>query len=263
LIEELRILFIGDIVGRVGREVVGSILPKLKEEYKHDFILANAENASGGFGLTKKIANQLFSQGVNLLTSGNHIWSRKEIYGVLEEEERILRPLNYPKGVPGRGAVIVKVNEVLLGIINLAGRVFLKSVDCPFKVAKDEIREMRKKTKNIIVDIHCEATSEKVAMGWYLDGKVSAVIGTHTHVQTADERILPKGTAYITDVGMTGPIDSVIGVKKDSIIKRFITQIPVRLEVAKGKGKLDGVLIDIDPTSGFAKRIKRIQVEME
>ncbi|MDI6704321.1 MAG: TIGR00282 family metallophosphoesterase [bacterium] len=260
----MKVLVIGDVVGRTGREVVSKVLHRIRQEKEIDFVIANSENAAGGFGLTPKIANQLFDLEIDLLTTGNHIWNRKEIYNIIDEEERILRPLNYPPGVPGRGSVIVEVKDgTLLGVINLAGRVFVQELDCPFRAVKQELKKIKKKTRNILVDIHGEATSEKVALGWFLDGEVSAVIGTHTHVQTSDERILPEGTAYITDVGMTGPRNSVIGIKKDIIIKRFLTQIPIRLDVAKDKGQFQGVVVEIDTTTGCAKGVERIKLDLE
>lgn len=257
--EYLHILMIGDVVGRTGREVIKNILSQIKREFPIDLIIANAENAAGGFGLTPKVAEELFSFGIDVLTSGNHIWRKKEVFQLLEENERVLRPFNYPQGAPGRGSVVVNVNEIKVGVINLCGRVFVQELECPFKAAKQAIREIKRFTPCIIVDMHAEVTSEKVAMGWFLDGEVSAVLGTHTHIQTADERILPKGTAYITDVGMTGPRDSVIGMKKELALRRFISQIPVRLEVAKGVGQFCAIWLKVDKKSGCAKDILRIQ----
>jgi len=258
----LKILHIGDIVGKRGRQIIKELVPKIKQEYQIDFCIANGENAAGGFGLTQKTAKEIFSAGIDSITSGNHIWDKKEVYQIIEDEN-ILRPLNYPPGVPGRGYNFYKVKNDILAVINLSGRVFVDELDCPFRAVISEINKIKEKTKNIIVDMHAEATSEKIAMGWYLDGKVSAVIGTHTHVQTADERILPEGTAYITDVGMTGARDSVIGVKKEIIIKRFLTQIPLRFEVAKGIGQICAVVVEIDSDTGKAKSIIRIQQILE
>jgi hypothetical protein len=259
----LNILFIGDVVGKVGREAVSKLLPDLVNRYSIDFVIANAENAAGGFGLTAKVATQLFQAGIDVLTSGNHIWNKREIIELLSTEERILRPINYPPQAPGRGSIVLfGKKDVLVGVINASGRVFMEALDCPFRSLQNELRNLKEKAKIIIVDIHAEATSEKVAVGVYLDGKVSAVIGTHTHVQTADERILPKGTAYITDVGMTGPSDSIIGVKKDHILRRFFTQIPVRLEVAKGGAIFSGVVLTVEEESGIATRIDRIQLQL-
>jgi hypothetical protein len=254
---------IGDVVGRIGRRVISNLLPHLKDKQNIDFVIANAENAAGGFGLTDKVAKELFGYGIDVLTSGNHIWNKKEVYQLLEEEERILRPLNYPIGVPGRGYVFLKGKKADLAVVNLCGRVFLTNIDCPFRAIMEEIEEIRSRARCIFVDMHAEVTSEKIAMGYFLDGKVSAVVGTHTHVQTADERILSGGTAYLTDVGMTGPKDGVIGIKKDIILKRFLTSIPLRLDVAKGKGIFSGVLIDINEETGEALEIKRLNFEID
>ena len=256
----MKILFIGDIVGKPGREAVRVLLPKLKEEHSLDFVIANAENASGGSGITVKVSEELFSFGVDVLTSGDHIWKKKEIFELINQQERILRPLNYPSGAPGDGKRIFKTkSNEKIGVINVNGRVFMEALECPFKSALAAYDELAKETKIIIVDIHAEATSEKVALGWYLDGKVSAVLGTHTHIQTADERILPQGSAYITDVGMCGAYDSVIGRKVDNVLMRFLTLIPVRFEVAEENVQLHAVLIDIDGQSGKARSILRIQ----
>ena len=208
----MKILFIGDIVGSPGREAIKNLLPELKKDYGLDFVIANAENAAGGSGITAKVAEELFDYGVDVLTSGDHIWKKREIFEIINQEERILRPLNFPSGAPGRGYGVFKVKGGLkVGVINVNGRVFMDALECPFKTTRAARDELAKETNIIIVDIHAEATSEKVALGWYLDGKVSAVLGTHTHIQTAVERILPEGTAFLTDAGMTGPYDSVIG----------------------------------------------------
>ena len=221
-----RVLFIGDVIGRPGRSAIGNILPELEEKHRPQLVVANGENLAGGLGITQETANELFSYGVHILTTGNHIWSRKEILDYIDSDERILRPANYPRGTPGRGYKVVTSDEgqgkdwgdsVSVAVLNLSGRIFMDPLDDPFAVAKDIVPELREKANIVILDFHAEATSEKVAMGWYLDGQVSAVIGTHTHVQTADETILPDHTAYITDVGMTGPIDSILGIKKDLI----------------------------------------------
>lgn len=254
---------IGDVVGKIGRRTISCILPRLKSEREIDFVIANAENAAGGFGLTHKIAKELFSFKIDVLTSGNHIWSKREIYQLLEEERRILRPLNYPSGVPGEGSILLSDKDKTLGVINLCGRILLETLDCPFRAVRDELVKIKEKTRSILVDIHAEATSEKVAMGYFLDGKVSAVIGTHTHIQTADERILPGGTAYLTDVGMAGPLNSVIGIKTDIILKRFLTRLPIRLDVAKGRGLFCGALIEIDDITGRALAIERIKMEID
>ncbi len=256
----MKILFIGDIVGRPGREAVKKLLPELEKEHSLDFVIANAENAAGGSGITSKVAEELFAAGVSLLTSGDHIWKKREILEFIAKEERILRPVNFPAQAPGRGAGIFTTQKgKKIGVINVQGRVFLEALDCPFKAASLAQKELAKETKIIIVDIHAEATSEKVALGWYLDGLVSAVLGTHTHIQTADEKILPNGCAYITDVGMTGPYDSVIGRKIESVLERFITAVPTRFEVAENNIQLHGAVLDIDEETGKARTIVRIQ----
>ena len=260
----MRILFIGDIVGKPGREALRILLPQLAKKYKVDFSIANAENAAGGSGITPRIAEELFGFGLNMLTSGDHIWKRKEVLEILDSEMRILRPANYPPGSPGRGCGIIETKKgKTLGVINLEGRVFMSTLDCPFKCAKAAIEELKEKTPVILVDIHAEATSEKIALGWFLDGMVSAVLGTHTHVQTADEKILPGGTAYITDLGMTGPYDSVIGRKVEQILARFLTQMPVRFEMAQDNVQLHGVVLDIDEKTGRARSIERIQEKLQ
>ncbi len=259
----MRVLIIADIFGEVGREAVRILLPEIKAEEKIDMCIANGENAAGGFGITPKIADHLYSFGVNMITMGNHIWDRKEVLNIINEE-KLIRPANYPPGVPGEGWRLITTNEgIKVGIINLCGRVYMSNIDCPFRAADKIIPELRKDTNIIIVDMHAEITSEKVALGWYLDGRVSAVIGTHTHVPTADERILPEGTAYITDIGVTGSLDSVIGIKKEIAIQRFLTQMPIRFEAAKGNIVLAGVIIDIDNLSGKATSIKRIKKSVD
>jgi metallophosphoesterase (TIGR00282 family) len=259
----MRILFIGDIVGKPGRRAVRELLPAIIEENRIDFVVANCENAAAGFGVTGEVVEELYDNHIDVLTSGNHFWDKKEVMEFVGECETLLRPANYPEGVPGRGSVVIPTRGgIHVGVLNLAGRVFMHPLDCPFRTADREIEKMKKKTHVIIVDMHAEATSEKIAMGWYLDGRVTAVLGTHTHVQTADERILPGGTAYITDVGMTGPFDSVIGIKKDSILQRFLLQIPNRFDVAKGDVRLQGVLIDIGP-KGDAVGVERLNVPVK
>lgn len=256
----MNILFIGDIVGSPGRKAVNKLLPGLKEEYSLDFVIANAENASGGSGIVPKVADELFNSGVDVLTSGDHIWKKSEIFELLSREKRILRPLNFPASSPGKGSGIFKSKAgQKIGVINVNGRVFMEALDSPFKTTLFAQNELAQETKIIIVDIHAEATSEKIALGWYLDGKVSAVLGTHTHIQTADERILPQGTAYLTDAGMCGPYDSVIGRKIENVLERFITGLPVRFEVAEGNIRLAGAVLDIDEKTGKAKSIERIQ----
>ena len=256
----MRIFFIGDIVGRPGREIIHNILRSFRDEEKIDAVIANGENAAGGSGITPRIAEELFDNGVDVLTSGDHIWKKREIYDFLESTDKLIRPANYPAGAPGKGATVVEVKGAgSIGVVNLIGRVFMNAVDCPFERARQEIEGLRRRTPVIVVDIHAEATSEKIAMGWFLDGIVSAVIGTHTHIQTADEKILPEGTAYITDCGMTGPYDSVIGRKKEQILTRFITQLPTRFEMATEGVEMHGVIIDVDETTGKATGIKRVQ----
>ena len=259
----MNILLIADVVGKPGRWAVSQILPELKKSHQIDFTIANVENAAGGFGLTKEIAQKIRHYGVDCLTSGNHIWDRKDILPYLNESLRILRPANYPPSAPGIGAAIFDLeNDFKIGVMNIQGRVYIKEIDCPFRIADKEIERIKEKTKIIIVDLHAEATSEKIALGWYLDGRVSAVLGTHTHVQTADEIILPRGTAYITDVGMTGAHDSVIGMAKEDAIARFLTQIPRRFTVAKNDIKFCGALVKIDPDSGKALSIERIKIDL-
>ncbi len=258
----MKILFIGDIVGEPGRRAISEILPNLKKSKGIDFVIANGENVAGGSGITESTADVLLNNGVNVITSGDHIWRRKEICKRISEDKRILRPANYPFGTPGNGGAVYTVKDKLkMGVVNVQGRVFMKELDCPFRAAKREIDNLRKQTKIILVDIHAEATSEKIALGIYLDGMVSAVGGTHTHVQTADEKILPKGTAYITDIGMTGPHDSVLGRRKDKAVERFLTNMPVRFPVAKNDIRLQGVFIEINEETGLAKNIARINVE--
>jgi metallophosphoesterase (TIGR00282 family) len=259
----MRILFIGDIVGKPGRRAVRELLPVIVEENRIDFVIANCENAAAGFGVTGEVVEELSRDRIDVLTSGNHIWDKKEVMQFVEDYETLLRPANYPEGAPGRGSVVVHArNGIPVGVINLAGRVFMHPIDCPFRTADREIERMIKKARVIIVDMHAEATSEKIAMGWYLDGRVTAVLGTHTHVQTADDRILPGGTAYITDVGMTGPFNSVIGIKKDAILQRFLLQIPNKFDVAKEDVRLQGVVIDISPEGG-AVGVERLSVALK
>lgn len=259
----MNILFIGDIVGSPGREAIKKLLPGLKKEYALDFVIANAENAAGGSGITPRVSQELFDSGVSVLTSGDHIWKKKEIFELIGKDNRILRPVNFPAEAPGRGCgIFITQSGIKVGVINVLGRVFMEALDSPFKTAAAAQETLSKETKIIVVDVHAEATSEKVALGWYLDGKVSAVLGTHTHIQTADEKILPLGAAYITDAGMTGPYESVIGRKIENIIERFITSVPVKFEVAEGNIQLHGVVLDIDENTGKARSIVRIQKKL-
>ncbi|MBF0538379.1 MAG: TIGR00282 family metallophosphoesterase [Nitrospirae bacterium] len=257
----MRVLFIGDVFGRPGRLLLKAILPGLVNREHIDFVITNGENAAGGFGITEKTATELFSYGVDCITTGNHVWDKKEVVQYIARNERLLRPLNYPAGVPGAGSGIYTLKDkTKIGVINLSGRVFMNAIDCPFRTAVAEVQRLSREVRTIIVDMHAEATSEKLALGYYLDGKVSAVIGTHTHVQTADEQILPGGTAYLTDVGMTGPIKSVIGVKVEQIIEKFLFQIPMRYEVASGGCVLSAAMIDVNNDNGNATAIKRLML---
>lgn len=249
---------LGDVIGKPGRRAIRALLPGIRQEFAIDMVISNGENAAGGLGLTPDTANELFDSGVDVITSGNHIWSHKEIIPLLDGELPIIRPLNYPSGIPGRGYHI----EGHVLVANLLGRTFIGSFDCPFRAMDHLLEELGgDKPKVAIVDFHAEATSEKSAMGWFLDGRVSAVLGTHTHVGTADARILPGGTAFITDTGMVGPLDSVIGDDKDAVIQRFLTQLPHRISVGKGNVILNSVVVEIDETTGRATNIKRIDRE--
>lgn len=252
---------IGDIVGKPGRTAVHQLLPALRQEYKVDFVIANAENAAGGSGVTPRIADQLFHYGVDALTLGDHTWDRMELIPYLEEKTRIVRPANFPEGTPGRGWTVLETRSGgKIGVINLLGRVFMRyNVDCPFRSLQKIVETVKQQTPVIFVDFHTETTSEKVALGFFINGNVSAVVGTHTHIQTADEKILPDGTAYITDLGMTGPYDSVIGQNKEKIIKRFLTSMPIRFEVAQEGGALHGVVVEVDERTGKASNIVRVQ----
>jgi len=254
----LKILFIGDIVGNPGRRAVKEMIGLIRREEKYDFCIANAENAAGGSGITYVVAQELYKAGVDVITLGNHTWSKKEVYNFIDSDERIVRPINYPKGVPGKGSTIYEGNAGKIGVINVMGRVYMDSIDCPFSSVDKEIEYLKSFVKVIVVDMHAEATSEKCALAWYLDGRVSCVLGTHTHVQTADERILPCGTAFISDVGMTGPYDGILGVDRDIIIEKFLTHIPARFEIAKGRIQFNAVLLEIDEATGKTLSIKRI-----
>jgi 2',3'-cyclic-nucleotide 2'-phosphodiesterase len=257
----VKILFIGDIFGKPGRHIAKEVLPGLLEEHAPDLVLANGENAAAGFGITPSLVEELLDLGIAVLTSGNHIWDKKEIVPYFNEhaDGRLLRPANYPETTPGQGLYIGRTRAGLdYAVMNLQGRVFMPTIDCPFRTADALLGKIPANVKLRIVDMHAEATSEKQALGWYLDGRVTAVVGTHTHIPTADEIVLPQGTAYITDLGMTGPYDSVIGIEKESIIKKFLDQIPARFEVAKGDVRFCAALIEADPETGRALSIKRI-----
>ncbi len=261
----MKILFLGDVFGKPGRQAVARLVPKLIARDGIDLVVANAENSASGIGVTPDSAEELLAAEVDLLTSGNHIWAKREIVPYLEAPgSRLLRPVNYPPGTPGRGrAVISTPDGRRLGVVNVEGRVFMKNLDDPFRAALAEVEALRKDGVGcILVDMHCEATSEKNAMGWFLDGKVSAVLGTHTHVQTADARVLPGGTAFITDVGMCGPWDSVIGVRKELVLERFLTQRPMAFDPAKKDVWLQGALVDVDEKTGKARSIERVQERM-
>jgi metallophosphoesterase (TIGR00282 family) len=253
------LLVIGDIVGKPGREIVRELVPDWRKQYGLDLVIANAENAAGGFGVTPNTADELLSVGVDVLTSGNHIWAQKEIIPYLDGDVPIIRPLNYPTGVPGRG-YLVKGKTM---VVNLIGRTFMSNYDCPFRAMDKLLAELKKKPPVIIVDFHAEATSEKVALGRYLDGRVSAVLGTHTHVGTIDAQILPGGTAYVTDIGMTGPTNSVIGDDAEAVIQRFLTMMPHHLSVGKGKPVLNAIMVKVDDDSGRATSIERVCHYME
>jgi len=253
------ILAIGDVIGRPGRQTLNFFLPKIKQEYGVDLTVINAENIAGGIGVTPETAEELFTAGADVLTSGNHIWAHKTIVPYLDTEMSLIRPLNYPPGVPGRGYTIKK--GVL--VVNLIGRTFMNNYDCPFRAMDMLLAQMENKHKVIIIDFHAEATSEKVALGRYLDGRVSAVLGTHTHIGTIDAQLLPKGTAYVTDIGMTGPVDSIIGDETENVLQRFLTQLPYRMSAASGKSVLNAVLVRVDDMTGKAVDIERIQREID
>ena len=260
----IKILFIGDIFGKPGRRVILKLLPKLISDEKFDLVIANGENLAGGLGITPKIAKEMFEIGIDVFTSGNHLWDKKEVIDFLLHEKRILKPANYPPEAPGNDYYIYETNQKKkIAIINLMGRAFTVTIDCPFRCIDKYLEKLQKITNIIFIDFHAEATAEKMALAWYLDGKVSAVIGTHTHIQTADERILPKGTAYITDAGMTGPHDSVIGIKIEDALDRFIKQIPVRFNYATKNLNFNGVSISIDEQTGRAITIQRLSIPLE
>lgn len=255
----MKVLIIGDIVGSPGRDAVRDIVPKLKSKEGIDFVIANAENAAGGTGITPRVALDLFNSGCDVLTSGDHIWRRREVLEIINSDDRLLRPLNLPVSSPGRGYGLYKTSFGVVGVVSLLGQVFINAMtSSAFIAIRDVIPILKKETNVIIIDFHAEATSEKIAMSWFLDGEVSCVAGSHTHVQTADERILPKGSAYITDIGMTGPHDSVIGRNKEKIIERFLTGMPVRFELGSQDIRLQGVIVEIDEKTGKGIAIKRV-----
>ena len=259
--DTVKILYIGDIFGRPGRNILKESLPGLVSEYAPDLILANGENAAAGFGITPGLADELLGLGIAVLTTGNHIWDKKEIYPYLAEhaDGPLLRPANYPVQVPGRGLYVGKTRAGLeYAVINLQGRVFMTAIDCPFRTVDTLLESIPESVKIRVVDMHAEATSEKLAMGWHLDGRVTAMVGTHTHVPTADEMVLPGGTAYITDLGMTGPYESVIGINKDIALRKFLSQLPERFEVAQGDVRLCGVVVEADAETGRAVSIERV-----
>ena len=262
-IARLKLLFLGDVFGKPGRNAVKRLVPRLVHRHAVDLVVANAENCATGIGVTPDSAEELLAAEVDLLTSGNHIWAKREIVPYLDAPgSRLLRPANYPAGAPGRGHAVVETRDGRkLGVLNLEGRVFMKDLDDPFRLGERLVAELSARgCKAILVDMHCDATSEKNAMGWFLAGKVSAVLGTHTHVQTADERVLPGGTAYISDLGMTGPSESVIGVEADIVVRKFLTGLPERFETAKGPAQFQGAVVEIDPGSGQALGIQRVSL---
>lgn len=257
------ILFISDICGRPGRQAVAHLAKPLRQQYGADYVIANVENAAGGFGVTPEMSKKIFAYGIDLQTSGNHIWDRVDIIEYFDQKPKLLRPANYPCGAPGTGSFIDTVGENRVGVINLMGRTYMIDTDCPFRVGKREVAQMAEKTNIIFVDFHAEATSEKQAMAFFLDGRVSAVIGTHTHVQTADEQVSERGTAYITDAGMTGPHDSIIGMEKGPSLGRFLTGMPKRFTTAANDVKISGVVVKIEPESGRAESIERFKINFD
>jgi hypothetical protein len=260
----VNILFVGDVVGRPGRRAVRALLPSLVDKYAIDFTLANGENAAGGMGITVAVARELLEAGVQVVTLGNHVWKHKEGAQAVEHETRLIRPANYPPGVPGRGeGIFASGKGAKVAVLNLCGRTFMEAIDCPFRAAAEAVERLRGQARVLVVDMHAEATSEKQAMGHFLDGKASAIIGTHTHVQTADERVLPKGTAYITDVGMTGPRDSIIGMEPEGIMVRFVSRLPAKFDVARGPVALSAVVIAVNEDTGLAENIFRVQEQVE
>lgn len=256
----MRILFVGDVVGSQGRKMIEEYVPKLKKKYTPTLTIINGENAASGKGITEKIYRGFLESGAQAVTLGNHTWDNRDIFEFIDSAKYLVRPGNFPEGNPGKGMIFVNCNGIEVAIINLQGRTFLPAIDCPFKKVDEYIAEAKKRTNVIFIDFHAEATSEKQAIGWYVDGRATAVVGTHTHVQTADNRLLPKGTAYISDVGMTGPYDGILGMDREVVLKKFLTGLPVRFEVASGRTQLSAVLIDANPHTGKAEKIERILI---
>ena len=260
---EIKIMFVADICGRPGRQAAAHLIKPLKEQFKANYVIVNVENSAGGFGVTPEMSKKIFSYGADIQTSGNHIWDRQDIYRYLIGEPKLLRPANFPKGAPGRGYFIDTIGELKIGVMNLMGRTYMKDIDCPFKTADILVERMREETNLIFIDMHAEATSEKQAMMYHLDGLVTAVVGTHTHVQTADEKVTKRGTAYISDAGMTGPHDSILGMQVKPSLERFLTGMPIRFSPATGDVKISGVIVTADSESGEASSIERYRVDFD
>lgn len=259
----MRILFLGDIIGKPGRQAVEAFLPRVREKHRPDLVVANVENAANGFGLTASVGRDLLGLGIDVMTGGNHLWDKRGSEEYLRSEERLVRPANYPSEVPGRTHVVVEIDEVRLAVLSVQGQVFMPPLDCPFRALDRKLAELEEDADLFVVDVHAEATSEKQAIAHYVDGRVSAVVGTHTHVPTADERILASGTAFQSDLGMTGPYASVIGMHPDQVLKRFLTGMPARFEVAEDDVRLSGLLVDIDAWSGQATEVLRVHEKFE
>lgn len=256
----MRIMLVGDVVGRAGRRAFRKITPQLRLERKIDVVIVNGENVAGGKGFTRKALDELYAGGADVVTSGNHVWDKKDVFAFVDEEPFLVRPANYPEGTPGKGYCIFPFKTANIAVLNLSGRSFMPTLDCPFQKADEMLAEIEGRADIIVLDFHAETTSEKLAMGHYLDGRVGIVVGTHTHVQTADAQILPEGTAYITDLGMVGPHDSILGVRTDIVIQKFRTGMPVRFEMAEGAAEYAAVIVDIDPPLGRAEKIERILI---
>lgn len=256
----MRIMLVGDVVGRAGRRAFRKITPQLRLERKIDVVIVNGENVAGGKGFTRKALDELYAGGADVVTSGNHVWDKKDVFAFVDEEPFLVRPANYPEGTPGKGYCIFPFKAANIAVLNLSGRSFMPTLDCPFQKADEVLAEIEGRADIIVLDFHAETTSEKLAMGHYLDGRVGIVVGTHTHVQTADAQILPEGTAYITDLGMVGPHDSILGVRTDIVIQKFRTGMPVRFEMAEGAAEYAAVIVDIDPSLGCAEKIERILI---